>query len=277
MRHLKKGRKLNRTSSHRKALMRTLATSLFEHKRISTTEAKAKELRPYAEQLITKAKKALVREKQGLLPDGQTIDIHNRRLVYKNIKNKAVIQELFDTIAPLVEERSGGYTRIIKTGTRRGDGGKTAIIELVDWSAPKDGADSFKSKKRAKPRRERKVKEKKEDVVKEVDEEVLEATEVEATEVEAIVDEAPVEEEQIKSEETPEETVAEEEKTEKIKSEVEVSAEKIPPESEGTPAEEEIKSEKDTVKDKAPADENKKEDEKNAREVEDKEEEKKSE
>jgi large subunit ribosomal protein L17 len=130
--------------------MRSLAASLFEHKKISTTEAKAKEIRPYAEKLITRAKHALIREKQGLLPEGQTIDIHNRRMVYKDIRIKAIVQELFDTIAPLVEDRPGGYTRIIKTGQRRGDGSRTAIIELVDWSAPQDGATSFKSKKKAK-------------------------------------------------------------------------------------------------------------------------------
>jgi len=150
--------------------MRSLAASLFEHKKISTTEAKAKEIRPYAEKLITRAKHALIREKQGLLPEGQTIDIHNRRMVYKDIRIKAIVQELFDTIAPLVEDRPGGYTRIIKTGTRRGDGSKTAIIELVDWSAPQDGATSFKSKKKAtkskaKTKKEEKVIAKKEEKV----------------------------------------------------------------------------------------------------------------
>lgn len=148
MRHHVAGRKLKRTASHKKALMRNLAMALFEHKKIGTTEAKAKELRPYAERLITKAKHALAREKQGLLPDGQTIDIHNRRLVGRVITNKAVLQELFDTIAPTVETRQGGYTRIIKTGTRRGDASMTALIELVDWSAPQDGAYSLKSKKK---------------------------------------------------------------------------------------------------------------------------------
>ncbi len=149
MRHGKRGVKLNRTSSHRKALMRSLATALFEHKKIATTEVKAKALRPFAERLITKAKKALASEKQGLLPEGQTIDVHNRRIVFKIIKNKAVLQELFDAIAPVVENRNGGYTRIIKTGQRRGDGARTAIIELVDFSAEQDGATSIKPKKKA--------------------------------------------------------------------------------------------------------------------------------
>lgn len=148
MRHLVSGRKLKRTHSHRIALMKNMATSLFEHKRIETTEAKAKELRPYAESLITKAKVALAREKQGLLPDGQKIDVHSRRIVGRHIQNKAVLQELFDAIAPVVESRNGGYTRIIKTHIRRGDAGRAAIIELVDWSAPQDGLSSLKGKKK---------------------------------------------------------------------------------------------------------------------------------
>lgn len=148
MRHLKSGRKLKRTSSHRKALLRNLATALFQYKKLSTTEAKAKELRPFAERLITKAKHALLRERQkDTLPEGQTIDIHNRRIVGRYIRNKAVLQELFDAIAPAVENRQGGYTRIIKTGTRRGDAARTATIELVDWSAPQDGASSLKRKR----------------------------------------------------------------------------------------------------------------------------------
>ncbi len=150
MRHLKAGRKLNRTSSHKRALMRSLATALFEHKKISTTEAKAKELRPFAEQLITRAKIALARESQGQLPDGHSVDVHNRRIVARDIQNKAVLQELFDSIAPVVESRPGGYTRITKTGFRRGDAGRTAIIELVDWSAPQDGSVSLKPKKKKK-------------------------------------------------------------------------------------------------------------------------------
>lgn len=153
MRHLQKGRKLKRTSSHRKALMKNLASSLFEHKKISTTVAKAKELRPYAETLITKAKHALANEKAGTLPAGQTIDIHNRRIVAKHIEKKAILQELFDTIAPMVAERNGGYCRIVKTGFRRGDAGQTAIIELVDWSAPQDGATSKKGKKKPAPKK----------------------------------------------------------------------------------------------------------------------------
>lgn len=148
MRHQVAGRKLKRTHSHRKALLHNLATQLFEHKKVQTTEAKAKELRPFAERLITKAKHALIRERQGELPSGQTIDIHNRRQVGRVIRNKAVLQELFDSIAPAVESRNGGFTRVIKTGVRRGDNAKTAIIELVDFSAEQDGAISTKRKKK---------------------------------------------------------------------------------------------------------------------------------
>ncbi len=148
MRHLVSGRKFNRTKSHREAMFKNMATSLFEHKKLHTTEAKAKELKAYAETLITKAKHALAREKQNLLPAGQTIDIHNRRIVAKAIRNKAVLQELFDAIAPAVEARNGGYTRVVKTGTRRGDAGRTAIIELVDWATPQDGTVSNKPTKK---------------------------------------------------------------------------------------------------------------------------------
>ncbi len=148
MRHLVSGRKLKRTSSHRKALLRNLATDLIEHKRIVTTLAKAKELRPFAEQLITKAKHALVRERQNLLPEGQTIDIHNRRQAARIITRKSVVQELFDAVAPVVEARNGGYTRIVKLGHRRGDGGVSAMIELIDWSAPQDGVVALKGKKK---------------------------------------------------------------------------------------------------------------------------------
>ena len=149
MRHNVSGRKFNRTKSHRDAMLANMASSLLEHKKLHTTEAKAKELRPFAEALITKAKHAIAREKQNLLPAGQKVDIHNRRLVYKTIRDKGVIQELFDAIAPVVESRNGGYCRITKTGTRRGDAARTAIIELVDWSAPVDGTIFTKRKKKS--------------------------------------------------------------------------------------------------------------------------------
>ena len=88
MRHLKSGKKLNRTSSHRKATLQSLASNLIEHKRIKTTTAKAKALRPYAEKLISKARHALVNEQNGSLPEGQSIDIHTRRIVARELKRK---------------------------------------------------------------------------------------------------------------------------------------------------------------------------------------------
>jgi large subunit ribosomal protein L17 len=117
MRHNNKGRALGRTSEHKLALMRNMATSLFRHGRIETTEAKAKELRPYAEKLITLAKKG---------------DLHAKRLAAREIHDRAVLVTLFDQIGPKMAERPGGYTRILKTGFRQGDGAETALIELVD-------------------------------------------------------------------------------------------------------------------------------------------------
>lgn len=164
MRHLKKGWKLKRTSSHRKALLRNLAISLLEHKRIVTTVAKAKALRPFVEKIITRAKRAVLRERNGQLPQGQTVDVAARRFVGRFIHDKGVLQELFDTIAPTVIDRPGGYTRIVKLGFRRGDAAELAAIELVDWGAPQDGAVSLKAKKKAtqkkkaSPQKEKKAK-----------------------------------------------------------------------------------------------------------------------
>ncbi len=139
MRHAVKDRKLGRTDTHRKSLLANLATSLFEHKRIKTTESKAKELRPYAEKLITRAVHALNNEQNNKVPSGEK-DVHNRRVVGRVIRNKAVLQELFDTIAPAIGTRPGGYLRITKLELRRGDNAREAFIELVDWSNPQDGS-----------------------------------------------------------------------------------------------------------------------------------------
>jgi large subunit ribosomal protein L17 len=117
MRHRKKGRNLSRTASHRKAVLRNLATSLFRHERIETTEAKAKELRPYAERLISQARRN---------------DVHSRRLVARKIADREVLGKLFGDIAPRFAERPGGYTRILKLGHRKGDAAEMALIELVD-------------------------------------------------------------------------------------------------------------------------------------------------
>lgn len=150
MRHLVKGRKLKRTNSHKKALMRNLATALVTHKRIATTEAKAKELRPYVEKLITRAKRALIREQQANTDNNKAwMDVHSRRMAAADLFGKGAVQELFETIAPKVIDRPGGYCRIIKTGIRQGDSARTAIIQLVDWYDVQDGASSFKKKKKA--------------------------------------------------------------------------------------------------------------------------------
>jgi large subunit ribosomal protein L17 len=112
----KKGARLGGSPAHQKLIIANLATSLFEHGRITTTEAKARVLRPVAERLITKAKKG---------------DLHNRRQVLATIKDKGVVHALFEDIAPRYAERPGGYTRITKLGPRKGDNAPMAVIELV--------------------------------------------------------------------------------------------------------------------------------------------------
>ncbi len=116
MRHRKKGRELSRTATHREATLRNLATSLFRHERIETTTAKAKELRPYAERLITMARRG---------------DVHSRRLAGRKIQDRDILGKLFDDIAPRYAERPGGYTRILKLGNRKGDAAEMSLIELV--------------------------------------------------------------------------------------------------------------------------------------------------
>src|ERR1700761_8504968 len=111
-----KGPRLGGSSSHQKALLANLATSLFEHDRIKTTEPKARALRPYAEKLITHAKKGT---------------LHNRREVLKKIRDKDVVHTLFEEIGPFFADRNGGYTRIIKVEARKGDNAPMAVIELV--------------------------------------------------------------------------------------------------------------------------------------------------
>jgi large subunit ribosomal protein L17 len=210
--------------------MNSLATALFEHKKISTTEAKAKELRPFAEKLITRAKIALAREQQGLLPNGHNTDVHNRREVGRFIQNKAVLQELFDAIAPVVEERSGGYTRIVKTGTRLGDGGRTAIIELVDWAAPKDGASALKGKKKRRPAKKQKQQQEQPKA------EETEAAEEQAEEAAPETSEETTEE--VKTEETAEQTETAEEKADESTEEQKAEEAKTEePEAEETPEE----------------------------------------
>ncbi|MFI7289349.1 50S ribosomal protein L17 [Streptomyces anulatus] len=112
-----KGARLGGSAAHERLLLANLAKSLFEHGRITTTEAKARRLRPVAERLVTKAKKG---------------DIHNRRLVLQTITDKSIVHTLFTEIAPRYENRPGGYTRITKIGNRRGDNAPMAVIELVE-------------------------------------------------------------------------------------------------------------------------------------------------
>jgi large subunit ribosomal protein L17 len=116
MRHRRKGRQLSRTAAHRKAMLRNMATSLFRHERVETTVAKAKELRPFAERLITLARRG---------------DLHARRQVERYIKDRAVSGRLFAEIGPRFAARPGGYTRILKLGHRSGDGAELARIELL--------------------------------------------------------------------------------------------------------------------------------------------------
>lgn len=117
MRHNKIGRKLGRKTAHRKALMSNLASALITHKKIKTTDAKAKELRMFIEPLVTFAKRG---------------DIHARRQVLKRIRHKTIVRELFDTVGPAFANRDGGYTRITKLGFRDNDCASISIIEFVD-------------------------------------------------------------------------------------------------------------------------------------------------
>jgi len=188
MRHRVKGRKLNRTASHRVATFRALATAILREKKIKTTVAKAKELRTFVEPLISRAKNDTVA---------------NRRNIARHIQDKDILKELFNEIAPKIGDRPGGYTRVVKLGRRQGDGAEMAIIELVDYndvnSKPKD-----------------KKSEVKEEVIEDanvVEETVVEETTEEEVVAEETVEEAKVEKtEEVKAEESPE--VKEEEKKE---------------------------------------------------------------
>ncbi len=119
MRHNVKGRKLGRTTSHRRALFRNQISSLIQHGRIRTTLAKAKELRPIAEKMVTK---------------GRRDDVHARRQVREWVADRTLVKKLFDEISPRFADRQGGYTRVIKLGPRQGDGAEMALLEWVDYS-----------------------------------------------------------------------------------------------------------------------------------------------
>lgn len=123
MRHRKKGKKLGVNPSHRRALLANLAENLIIHKRIKTTDARAKELRRYIEPLVTKAKKG---------------DLNSIRMITKKIRHKDVLNILLNNIAPLYDDRNGGYTRIIKLGFRDNDRASISLIEFVDMEGTKD-------------------------------------------------------------------------------------------------------------------------------------------
>ena len=145
MRHSKVINHLGRTSSHRKAMLANMASSLILHKRISTTTAKAKALRTFVEPIITKSKED---------------STHSRRVVFSYLKDKTAVAELFRDISPKVGERPGGYTRILKTGNRIGDNADMCILELVDYNEAMLGGEAAKPK----TTRRRRAPKKKDDV-----------------------------------------------------------------------------------------------------------------
>jgi large subunit ribosomal protein L17 len=127
MRHRRVGRKLNRTPSHRKALFASLAAALIKHEQIVTTLPKAKELKRYADRLITLGKRG---------------DMHARRLAASRLRDDVMVKKLFDTLGPRYADRPGGYTRVLKAGFRHGDSAPVAVIELVDRDPNARGLDS---------------------------------------------------------------------------------------------------------------------------------------
>ena len=136
MRHRRHTWKLGRTGAHRLATLRNMATSLFEHERIHTTAGKAKALRPFAERLISLAKR------EGL---------HARRQVASQIADRGVVKKLFDTLSPRYHDRPGGYTRLLRLGSRYGDGAEMALVELVGSELKLEKKDDKKKRRREKP------------------------------------------------------------------------------------------------------------------------------
>ncbi len=126
MRHRKTGRKLNRTSSHRKAMFANMAASLIQHEQITTTLPKAKDLRPIVEKLVTLAKRG---------------GLHARRQAISELRDQDMVRKLFDTIGPRYKEREGGYTRVLNAGFRYGDSAPLAVLEFVDRDVEAKGAE----------------------------------------------------------------------------------------------------------------------------------------
>ncbi len=133
MRHAVHGRKLSRTSAHRRAMFRNQLAALVEHERITTTLEKAKELRPIFEKNVTQGKRGTV---------------HARRRVRRWLPERQLVKKLFDDIAPRFEDRQGGYTRITKLGPRKGDGAEMAVLELVDYEPGRETSDDSDKKKK---------------------------------------------------------------------------------------------------------------------------------
>ena len=196
----KKGARLGGSPSHQRLIVSNLATALFEHGRVTTTEAKARVLRPVAEKLITKAKKAEL---------GTVQSLHNRREVLKTIRDKSVVHTLFTEIAPTFAERPGGYTRITKIGPRKGDNAPMAVIELVTESYTPSAPKAKKTQKAAETKAAPKVEKAADDAPAEVVAE-NEAGETEVLDTEAAdVETAEAESEAEATEEAPAEETAE--------------------------------------------------------------------
>lgn len=166
MRHKVHTFKIGRSGAHRKAMMANMVSSLFEHGQIKTTLVKAKELRRFADKMITLGKKG---------------DLHRRRLAISKMRNKDAVKKLFDEIAPGFAERNGGYTRIIKLGNRIGDGAEMCLIQLVEAGAPA-------TSKKATPAAEAVEEVKAEEVVEAADEVAEEVKAEEAVETEEVVE-----------------------------------------------------------------------------------------
>lgn len=188
MRHGNKLNHLGRKSAHRKAMISNMACSLIQHKRITTTVAKAKALRVFVEPLLTKSK---------------TDSTHSRRVVFSYLQNKDIVSELFRDVAPKIAERNGGYTRIIRTGYRLGDNAETCMIELVDFNTLYSKEENKKTTRRSR----RGGSAKSSNSVESTKETVEEAVVVESTSAEMdaapVVEEAPIVEEAPVVEESP--------------------------------------------------------------------------
>ena len=192
MRHRKKFNHLKRTRAHRRAMLANMASSLILHKRIRTTLAKAKALRPYVEPLITKSKND---------------STYSRRLVFSSLQNKEAVNELFRDVATKVADRPGGYTRIIKLGMRQGDSAEIAMVELVDYN--ENLLAEKKSEKKSAGKRTRRAGKKATEAPKQEAEVVKE----EAPKEEAKSEAKPAEEKKAEKQEAPEATKKSDEKT----------------------------------------------------------------